>query len=769
MHREKVKPSGFKICVLVSLAVALVLLVTCVVLIWKNNKKSNVTPPPAPPVDIDQVVDEVQNRLYGNILHENAEAAAGNGNLISSASGCPRGYAPTANDMNVDVAIVGAGPGGMFAAYSLWKNASSSLKVVIIDNRAEVGGKVQSFRAPSVLETSATGELNTPTCAEQLRWADVDLRCVAQELGVVGWARQAGSNLQVRYNGFNATPATIVEFLNSAGGTQYIPYLYPNGNPQFSKSHIQMPDFCANPYCSEQEAGDWKVCDPEWEMFCRLTANVNNAVDGPALARFSDYMLATLNYSAEAVRVSNELVYLAELPINVRAQNALEFLDADWNVGTGPRLTVIKGGPQKIYIAMKQRIQTNPNYSFKMGETVVCLDEATDSQSSTYPFVLRTDKRNVRAKRVLFATPGGQFNQLVAGSMGTSLGKSEAIRATANSTAASTVNLFFASKWWLPSRSVVNRGTWQYSSSPTGGLTIAGLKVQADGDLVCDRDNREYACNKTLFEQYRKYTHWTMMGDTLPTFVQYLPTPERQQANLLRVFFDDDQAENIREIFDRSGTAGVQEFVMNLLRIQLPDIKNIPNPLKTVWKYEQFGYAHVDPYTSLSNSEIRDFAKTPIANRKISFASESFNFMQWGWQQAAVDIAKQAFQPGGALAGLLSNAVMANWGKCTSKQPAGTYSGGRVLDFGADDSWNDPCLLLSNEIDFRDLASNDLFSKACAKTYGPGINVTSSATGVRGSFTSSRVGSASTTYPAATASQSEQKGEEYVRGHGKVY
>ncbi len=77
-------------------------------------------------------------------------------------------------------------------------------------------------------------------------------------------------------------------------------------------------------------------------------------------------------------------------------------------------------------------------------------------------------------------------------------------------------------------------------------------------------------------------------------------------------------------------------------------------------------------------------------------------------------VGRQSFQAGGALEGYFSPSVIASWGRCTSGLPATTtYSGGKVLDAADSDSWNDPCLRLSNEVDFRDLASNDGFSKAC--------------------------------------------------------
>jgi hypothetical protein len=621
--------------------------------------------------------------------------------LVSDPQGnCPLGYAVTSSDTMADVAFVGTGPGNMFAAYYLvkyLKSAKQTLRIVMIDNRPLVGGKVQSEAAPN---STPKNPLFTPTCAEQVRTDDTDLRCMAQELGITGWVRAGTNTFENYWRGYNIT-APDTTLASQAAFDLPEPFLAPNGPASTQATQMNGIDFCANPTCSGQPAGDWTVCSNWIEALCRITGDdPTNATFTSQFPMHQDYVLSRMD--RETYTSWEEGLYSDESWRIDRGANQMEYLNYDWNVGHGPQVTVIKGGPQQIYLAMQTMMQKSGMVTFYQQETVNCLDKGTSPSASTYPYVLRTGVRNVQAKRVMLGTPSGQFIRLMKGGLGLQLAQSEALRATGNMTMASTVNMFFPYKWWIPYRTQPNRIGWAQSTAPLGGITIANGIQQ-------------------ILDNYRNYPQWSFFGDTKGGFftdlIQYLPTPERAQANLLRSFHDEERARHLRTIYNMQGAQGLQAWIMGQIRQTMSDIPNIPDPTKIVYHFEEFGYSRVDPYTTLSNTDLRNFAKTPLPGELISFSTESFNYMNWGWQQGSVDMAKQAFQAGGALAGLVPQAVQNNWGTCASTNSL-QYDQGKVLSRNDPVSTNDGCLLLGNEVNMRDLMTTvgrykNLYSKAC--------------------------------------------------------
>ena len=101
------------------------------------------------------------------------------------------------------------------------------MKVCMFDNRDKVGGKVQSEEAPN---STPENPLYTPTCAEQLQWSDVHMRCLAQELGITHWVRLGTNNFEVHFRGRNASlPDSQLAF--AAMGDVPDAIYPPNGDP----------------------------------------------------------------------------------------------------------------------------------------------------------------------------------------------------------------------------------------------------------------------------------------------------------------------------------------------------------------------------------------------------------------------------------------------------------------------------------------------------------------------------------------------------------
>lgn len=79
-----------------------------------------------------------------------------------------------------DVVIVGAGVGGLYTAFHL--SAKLGDRLCLIDDRERAGGKVQSYPING-------SDVLAPTCAEQMRDIDVQLRCLCRDLNVSVWVR----------------------------------------------------------------------------------------------------------------------------------------------------------------------------------------------------------------------------------------------------------------------------------------------------------------------------------------------------------------------------------------------------------------------------------------------------------------------------------------------------------------------------------------------------------------------------------------------------
>ena len=103
------------------------------------------------------------------------------------------------------VLIVGGGVGGLYTAYHLSKVLGN--KLCLVDDRVMPGGKVQSVAVPS------SKTIMAPTCAEQMRDVDVQLRCLCRDLNVSVFVRGEVSLYYHNYTQFSG-PA---QFENSEG------------------------------------------------------------------------------------------------------------------------------------------------------------------------------------------------------------------------------------------------------------------------------------------------------------------------------------------------------------------------------------------------------------------------------------------------------------------------------------------------------------------------------------------------------------------------
>ena len=191
---------------------------------------------------------------------------------------------PTQPSTTCDVAIIGAGPGGLTMAYRLAPIYGSRL--CVFDDRDHVGGKVNSIRYTA---SSDTRPVWTPTHAEQFRGGDSILRCMAQEVGSVMVVRGTpGVFYDFNAQGINATGfgnATPTGSATCPTASPWEAILAPNGQRGFSPYGNDLPNPCAQK--------DWRACSYTDEYYTTLTsgANTNTIASSESFGQYAQRIL----------------------------------------------------------------------------------------------------------------------------------------------------------------------------------------------------------------------------------------------------------------------------------------------------------------------------------------------------------------------------------------------------------------------------------------------------------------------------------------------
>lgn len=572
---------------------------------------------------------------------------------------------PSPPVIDCDVAIIGAGAGGLTAAYRLGPIYGSRL--CVLDNRDHPGGKVKSVKKAT--STSAR-PVWTPTHAEQFRGGDATLRCMAQEVGTVVVTRgSVGNFVDYTYLGLNAsgfmcfgnnTPTGSATC--ASGGTASEGFLAPNGYRGFSAYGNNL-----RPTCSGL---DWTQCSYLDEYFKLVVApsNANTILAGET---FNDYTIRILG--AEGAEYFKDLWGVDYMWV-FDAKWMVEFLRYDETFPIG-HVRMPHGGPQAglwnrvaYYVAGNQsRIMLNTFVSS------VARTTSNSDKNAGYKYSLMANStQRIRAKKVIMAMPvqhlGAMSGDIVSELRTTSY--YNYIQATRSCT----WNAFFTNKWWA-----------QYSSTCNSGYCAAAL-----------------AFNLTSYA--RNFITWTYISGSPNglAFIQYVPTPERQEGNLLRFFWEDDQCNSLNTIFASSGISGVKDEVMSRARAALGSavIGPIPDPEQSYYSYEQFAYTGVKPGAPFNSAQVETWAVQPIPQEDICIASESVNLLNTGWMEAAARSAHNC------LKGPVFNSVIpvGTLNKLESCSANFSTSPNKKLSFSAA-SGNDVCLLLRNEYHLRDLAN----------------------------------------------------------------
>eukprot|EP00808_Paulinella_micropora_P001649 g43074.t1 len=548
------------------------------------------------------------------------------------------------SDVECDVVIVGAGVGGLISAYRLAPLYGDRL--CIVDDRSVPGGKVWSeFYDRSTSERPVW----TPTHAEQLRSGDTILRCLAQELGTVHATRGGSSSyfdvwtLGVNTTGYRCSGETPQLPPRCDWGLTY-EAAAPNG--YLPTPFTDLPNPCGNL--------SYKDCSYENEYFNVILdpANVATIQDSET---FSDYVARVLSPGA--------VEYLTSVGIEpafyttpYQAKYMIEYLLYDNDYGYAS-LPVPHGGPQEgILLRVADKVAGH-GARFFLGERV----ESVDRQSrSDYAYAIKSSKRHLRAKKVVMSIPAAAVRKLK-GKISKQLKETPFLRGI-GATHACTWNAFFPTKWWLPRTS------------------------QCVGYGICSTIPN-YSSN-TRARQYPTWSYWDT--DAIKGFVQYVGTPERQEGNLLRFFWENEECRALDEIHERGGEEAVQAEVMNRVRRRFTTDGHISEPIQAYYSSEVLAYTYLQAGAAVTSKEVFAWAVQPLPDEDLCLASESYNPLDAGWMEAAARSAHAC----------LSGPV---FGLDVSQTEICASPNGRILR-PDDDSVYNRCLLLRNEYNMRDLA-----------------------------------------------------------------
>lgn len=608
-----------------------------------------------------------QNRLMAHLSADKIDILNGQEILADRINLKPApspSIVPSPPPIDCEVAIIGAGAGGLTIAYRLAKIYGSRL--CIFDDRKAVGGKIQSKR---YVASSDTRPVWTPTHAEQLRGGDAIMRCLAQEVGTIMVVRGTpGTFFEVKAKGINATAYQCFGSSIPTGPAEcdtvspWESVLAPNGEDTSSPYGNDLPNPCG--------AKDWRSCSYTDEYFKMLlsASNVNTITQGESLGQYI-YRILGVNggtYFSEMFGYSYLNDQDARLLIehfnydNTFAYGAIHMAHGAPQVGTWNRVAklLISNGTRIFLNHRIQSMNTNSNGNY------VLLTSGTSPTTIT-------------AKRLVMAFPPSHINSM-SGSVADTLRQSPYV-SFAKPIHACTWNAFFPTRWWKKHTSTCNIG---YCATGSRSFNLSG-----------------YARENFMAWNYQDATPSATRID----FIQYVPTPERKEGNLLRYFFEQEACDTFDAIYASSGALGVQKELMSRTRVALSAAidKSIPDPVEAYYSSEKFAYASFAPGAPFTASQLSLFAAEPMPGKKICFASEGFNILDWGWQEGAAKSAHNCLK-GNVFNDVISNSVIQSFERCRANISSGAN---RYLDIGNKNSGNDACLLLRNEYHMRDLAN----------------------------------------------------------------
>lgn len=619
-------------------------------------------------IDISQDASQ-QEQMMATLADHKAAILEGQAYIVDTTISATAGKPvptppPTQPPMTCDVAIIGSGPGGLTMAYRLAPIYGSRL--CIFDDRNHVGGKVLSQR---YTRSSDTRPVWTPTHAEQLRGGDTVLRCMAQEVGTIMVARGTPglfydyTALGINATGFqcfgNVTPTGPATCL---AGNPYEGILAPNGYTGGSPYGNDLPNPCGNK--------DWRACSyiDGYTTMLLSASNVNTISVGESYVQYFTRILGVNG----ARYYSDQYGYDYMNDFDARA--LVDYLSYD-NAYPYGHVHMAHGAPQVgTWNRVAKLISTNG--SRIMLNTRI---QSVDRDPATGAYTLLTDggasSITVNAKRVVLAFPPSY----VASMSGNVMERLQASPFVSYSKPnhACTWDAFFPTKWWH-----------QYAATCNFGYCAV---AKAFNLTSYARDN------------YMGWNHYDATGSaTSISFIQYVPTPERQEGNLLRFFFEEEPCRQFDAIYASSGITGIQTELMSRVKINFATAvgAKIPNPTESYYSSELYAYSGLAPGAPFRATDWLAWGAEPFPGEKLCFATEGINMFDSGWQEGAAKSAHNCLK-GNVFKDVIPSTTVQALERCRANI---TNGANRYLDSSNKNSGNDVCLLLRNEYHIRDLA-----------------------------------------------------------------
>lgn len=624
------------------------------------------------------VATMIMKQAYGNKMEVLQGQASVVNQVLSGAAAKPISTSPPPPPpssttpppvLDCDVAIIGAGPGGLTMAYRLAPIYGSRL--CIFDERDHVGGKVHSQRYTA---SSATKPVWTPTHAEQYRGGDTILRCMSQEVGTIQVVRGTPGLMYDYFAlGINATGFQCFGNVTPTGGAAC-----PAGNPW--EGVLAPNGFTgSSPYgtllnpCASK---DWKTCSytDEYQKILLSISNTNTIQTTETFIQYTTRILGAPG--AKYYSDQYGLAYMDELD----ARAMTDYLAYD-NLFPYGHVHMPHGAPQvgtwnrvaNLIVGNASRIMLNT----KIQSIDKVVTTSTGGGDGGYTLYSAGDSpMRVNAKKVVLAFPPNHLSTMT-GSIANTLKVSPFVTYS-KPTHACTWNAFFPTRWWKKHSATCNFGYCAIAKS--------------------------FNLTNYARENYMGWNYGDSSGAaTSIDFIQYVPTPERNESNLLRYFFEEAPCKVLDAIYAASGAAGIQTELMYRTRFNFGSVVDqpIPTPVESYYSSEPYGYAGIAPGAPFRATDWLQWAVEPLVGENLCIATEGVNMFDSGWQEAAAKVAHNCLR-GNLFKDVIRSTDIDALERCRANI---TSNANRYLDSGNKNSGNDVCLLLKNEYHIRDLAN----------------------------------------------------------------
>jgi hypothetical protein len=595
------------------------------------------------------------------------EIIRGQSDVVDSVLGANAKAPPSPPSMECDVAIVGAGPGGLTMAYRLAPIYGS--KLCIFDDRDHVGGKVHSVRYTA---SSDTRPVWAPTHAEQYRGGDTIMRCMAQEVGSIMVVRGTiGLFYDYRARDVNATgyqcygnvtptgPATC------AAGYPWEGVLAPNGYTGSSPYGNDLLNPCGTK--------DWKSCSYTDE-YQKILVSASNANTIQTSESFRQYVIRILGQSGGEYYLDQFGLGYME---TIDARAMIDFFNYDHAYPYG-HVHMHHGGPQAGTWNRIAKLIDGNGTRIILNTKIQSIDRLTTGPNKGNYKLLTSGSSptTINAKRVVLAFPPTQLNSMSGSTVDTL--KATPYVTYSKPTYSCTWNAFFPTQWWAQG----------YGSTCHFGYCASVKSFNLTG----------YAR-----ENYQAWNFADFSGrETSIDFIQYVATPERKEGHLLRYFYEEEPCIALDAIFASSGAAGIQTELMYRTRLALNAAvgQPIPEPVEAYYSSEIHGYAGIAPGAPFRPADWLQWATEPLMGEKLCFATEGVNMFDSGWQEGAAKVAHNCLR-GNVFKDVVRASAITELERCRADIKSGAN---RYLDNNNKNTGNDICLLLKNEYHMRDLA-----------------------------------------------------------------